>query len=203
MTEDVDQAVKGVDFVYTDVWLSMGEAKEKWAERIELLMPYQVNAGVMQKTGNLRAKYMHCLPAFHSTEGARGKDIEEKFGITAMEVTDEVFESPSSIVFDQAENRMHTIKAVLVATLVGLRCWLLQPWAATPFCAGTSRRLRIYSGPMWQPPLGRWPGSCMPDTDWSSPMATARRLDCWLCRARPTSWTKPIRWIFWGPKPLG
>ncbi len=117
LTDDVDKAVKGVDFVYTDVWLSMGEAKEKWGERIELLMPYQVNADVMQKTGNPRAKFMHCLPAFHNAETEVGKDIETKFGITAMEVTDEVFESPASIVFDQAENRMHTIKAVLVATL--------------------------------------------------------------------------------------
>jgi ornithine carbamoyltransferase len=119
LTEDVDKAVKGVDFVYTDVWLSMGEAKEKWAERIELLMPYQVNAEVMQKTGNQRAKFMHCLPAFHNTDTAVGKDIEKQFGITAMEVTDDIFESPASIVFDQAENRMHTIKAVLVATLGG------------------------------------------------------------------------------------
>jgi ornithine carbamoyltransferase len=119
LTDDVGEAVKGVDFVYTDVWLSMGEAKEKWAERIELLMPYQVNAEVMQKTGNPRVKFMHCLPAFHNTETEVGKDIEAKFGITAMEVTDEVFESPASIVFDQAENRMHTIKAVLVATLGG------------------------------------------------------------------------------------
>jgi ornithine carbamoyltransferase len=117
LTDDVDKAVQGVDFVYTDVWLSMGEAKEKWAERIELLMPYQVNADVMQKTGNPRTKFMHCLPAFHNTETAVGKDIEAKFGISAMEVTDEVFESSASIVFDQAENRMHTIKAVLVATL--------------------------------------------------------------------------------------
>ena len=119
LTEDVDKAVKDVDFVYTDVWLSMGEAREKWAERIKLLMPYQVNTGVMQKTGNPRAKFMHCLPAFHNTDTAIGKDIEAKFGISAMEVTDEVFESPASIVFDQAENRMHTIKAVLVATLGG------------------------------------------------------------------------------------
>lgn len=119
LTDDVGEAVKGVDFVYTDVWLSMGEAKEKWAERIELLMPYQVNAEVMQKTSNPRVKFMHCLPAFHNTETEVGKDIEAKFGITAMEVTDEVFESPASIVFDQAENRMHTIKAVLVATLGG------------------------------------------------------------------------------------
>ncbi|MGY9048525.1 ornithine carbamoyltransferase [Puniceibacterium antarcticum] len=119
IAEDVEKAVKDADFVYTDVWLSMGEAKEKWAERIELLMPYQVNAEVMQKTGNPRVKFMHCLPAFHNTDTAVGKDIEAQFGITAMEVTDEVFESPASIVFDQAENRMHTIKAVLVATLGG------------------------------------------------------------------------------------
>ncbi|MDF1856382.1 ornithine carbamoyltransferase [Pseudooceanicola sp.] len=117
ITEDVDAAMKDVDFVYTDVWVSMGEPKEKWAERIELLTPYQVNSDVMAKTGNPRAKFMHCLPAFHNAETEVGADIEEKFGITAMEVTEEVFESPASIVFDQAENRLHTIKAVLVATL--------------------------------------------------------------------------------------
>jgi ornithine carbamoyltransferase len=119
LTEDVDKAVKGVDFVYTDVWVSMGEAKDKWAERIKLLTPYQVNAAVMKKTGNPRAKFMHCLPAFHNTDTEVGKDIEKEFGIDCMEVTEEVFESPASIVFDQAENRMHTIKAVLVATLGG------------------------------------------------------------------------------------
>ncbi|MBK1872328.1 ornithine carbamoyltransferase [Marinobacter sp. 1-3A] len=117
ITEDVDAAVAGVDFVYTDVWVSMGEPKEKWGERIKLLMPYQVNAALMEKTGNPRARFMHCLPAFHNTETTVGKEIEAEFGITAMEVTDDVFESPASIVFDQAENRMHTIKAVLVATL--------------------------------------------------------------------------------------
>lgn len=117
ITEDVDAAVKDVDFVYTDVWVSMGEPKEKWAERIELLTPYQVNSDVMAKTGNPRAKFMHCLPAFHNAETEVGADIEEEFGITTMEVTEEVFESPASIVFDQAENRLHTIKAVLVATL--------------------------------------------------------------------------------------
>jgi len=119
LTEDVDTAVKGVDFVYTDVWVSMGESKEKWGERIELLKPYQVNAGVMAKTGNPRAKFMHCLPAFHNTDTTVGKEIHDKFGLDALEVTEEVFESPASIVFDQAENRMHTIKAVLVATLGG------------------------------------------------------------------------------------
>jgi ornithine carbamoyltransferase len=117
LTEDVDAAVKGVDFVYTDVWVSMGEAKEKWAERIKLLTPYQVNAAVMAKTGNPRAKFMHCLPAFHNTETVVGAEIKAQFGLDAMEVTEEVFESAASIVFDQAENRMHTIKAVLVATL--------------------------------------------------------------------------------------
>ncbi|WOD10523.1 ornithine carbamoyltransferase [Halopseudomonas laoshanensis] len=117
ITEQIDEAVKGVDFVYTDVWVSMGEAKEKWAERIELLMPYQVNTALMEKSGNPRVKLMHCLPAFHNTETVVGKDIQAQFGIDAMEVTDEVFESPASIVFDQAENRLHTIKAVLVATL--------------------------------------------------------------------------------------
>lgn len=119
ITENVGDAVKGVDFVYTDVWLSMGEPQEKWAERIKLLLPYQVNAELMKKTGNPRVKFMHCLPAFHNAETEVGKDIAAQFGISEMEVTDEVFESPASIVFDQAENRMHTIKAVLVATLGG------------------------------------------------------------------------------------
>ncbi len=97
----------------------MGEGKEKWAERIELLKPYQVTAQVMAKTGNPRTKFMHCLPAFHNADTAVGREIREQFGLDAMEVTEEVFESPASIVFDQAENRMHTIKAVLVATLGG------------------------------------------------------------------------------------
>ncbi len=117
ITADIDAAVNGVDFIYTDVWVSMGEPKEKWAERIRLLMDYQVNAALMAKTGNPRTRFMHCLPAFHNTETSVGADIEAQFGITAMEVTEEVFESPASIVFDQAENRLHTIKAVLVATL--------------------------------------------------------------------------------------
>jgi len=117
VTDDIDAAVKGVDFVYTDVWVSMGEPQEKWAERIELLMPYQVNSALMARTGNPRTRFMHCLPAFHNAETSVGADIESKFGISAMEVTDDVFESPASIVFDQAENRLHTIKAVLVATL--------------------------------------------------------------------------------------
>lgn len=119
ITDDIDSAVAGVDFVYTDVWVSMGEPKEKWAERIKLLMPFQVNAALMAKTGNPRVRFMHCLPAFHNTDTVIGKEIQEAYGIDAMEVTDEVFESPASIVFDQAENRMHTIKAVLVATLGG------------------------------------------------------------------------------------
>jgi ornithine carbamoyltransferase len=95
----------------------MGEAEEKWAERIKLLKPYQINADVMKMTGNSKVKFMHCLPAFHNAETKVGKDIQEKFGLDAMEVTDDVFESPASIVFDQAENRMHTIKAILVATI--------------------------------------------------------------------------------------
>ncbi|WP_372958191.1 ornithine carbamoyltransferase [Marinobacter sp.] len=117
VTDDIDAAVAGVDFVYTDVWVSMGEPKEKWAERIRLLQPYQVNAAMMEKTGNPRVRFMHCLPAFHNAETTVGKEVQAEFGIEAMEVTEEVFESPASIVFDQAENRMHTIKAVLVATL--------------------------------------------------------------------------------------
>ncbi|THH36907.1 ornithine carbamoyltransferase [Aliishimia ponticola] len=117
LTEDVDAAVQGADFIYTDVWVSMGEPKEKWAERIALLKPYQVTADVMARTGNPRARFMHCLPAFHNAETSVGAQIKAEFGLDAMEVTEEVFESPASIVFDQAENRMHTIKAVLVATL--------------------------------------------------------------------------------------
>ncbi|WP_417254735.1 ornithine carbamoyltransferase [Celeribacter sp.] len=117
ITNDIDKAVKGVDFVYTDVWVSMGEPKEKWAERIKLLTPYQVNADLLAKTGNPRVRFMHCLPAFHNTETSVGAEIKSEFGISAMEVTEDVFESPASIVFDQAENRLHTIKAVLVATL--------------------------------------------------------------------------------------
>ena len=117
VTDDVAKGVKGADFIYTDVWVSMGEAKEVWSERIKLLTPYRVTADVMRQTGKPRAKFMHCLPAFHNTDTEVGKQIAEEFGIDAMEVTEEVFESPASIVFDQAENRLHTIKAVLVATL--------------------------------------------------------------------------------------
>ena len=117
ITEDVAEAVKDADFIYTDVWLSMGESKDKWEERIRILLPYQVNAEVMAQTGNPHTKFMHCLPAFHNAETEVGAEIAKHFDITAMEVTEEVFESPASIVFDQAENRLHTIKAVLVATL--------------------------------------------------------------------------------------
>ena len=117
ITEDVAEAVDGCDFLLTDVWVSMGEADEVWAQRIELLMPYQINAQTMAATGNPDVKFMHCLPAFHNTDTQVGKEIFEKFGLSALEVTEEVFESPASIVFDEAENRMHTIKAVMVATL--------------------------------------------------------------------------------------
>jgi len=117
LTEDVATAVRGVDFLYTDVWVSMGEAESVWAERIELLKPYQVNGRVLELTGNPGVKFMHCLPAFHDRDTEIGRRIHEEFGLECMEVTDEVFESEASIVFDQAENRMHTIKAVMVATL--------------------------------------------------------------------------------------
>ena len=118
-TEDVDEGVDGVDFVHTDVWLSMGEPQEKWAERIELLRPYQVNADLMRRTGNPRVRFMHCLPAFHDRNTTVGEQLFQATGLDALEVTDEVFESGASIVFDQAENRMHSIKAILVATLGG------------------------------------------------------------------------------------
>jgi ornithine carbamoyltransferase len=117
ITDDVAEAVRGSDFLLTDVWVSMGEADEVWKERIELLTPYQINSDVMALTGNPDTKFMHCLPAFHNTETQVGKEIFEKFGLDCLEVTEEVFESPASIVFDEAENRLHTIKAVMVATL--------------------------------------------------------------------------------------
>jgi ornithine carbamoyltransferase len=116
-TEDVGEGVAGVDFVYTDVWVSMGEPKEKWAERIELLHPYQVNADLMKRTGNPHVRFMHCLPAFHDRNTTVGEQLFQATGRDALEVTDEVFESEASIVFAQAENRMHSIKAILVATM--------------------------------------------------------------------------------------
>ena len=118
-TEDVDEGVSGVDFVYTDVWLSMGEPKEAWAQRIQLLHRYQVNADLMKRTGNPDVRFMHCLPAFHDRHTTVGEQLFQATGLDALEVTDEVFESGASIAFDQAENRMHTIKAILVATLGG------------------------------------------------------------------------------------
>ncbi|WP_213715476.1 ornithine carbamoyltransferase [Cedecea lapagei] len=118
LTEDVASGVKGADFIYTDVWVSMGEAKEKWAERIALLRPYQVNSAMLALTGNPQVKFLHCLPAFHDDQTTLGKQMALEFDLHGgMEVTDEVFESSHSVVFDQAENRMHTIKAVMVATL--------------------------------------------------------------------------------------
>lgn len=117
LTEDVAEGVKGVDFLYTDVWVSMGEPAEVWDERIKLLRPYQINMDVVKKTGNPNVKFLHCLPAFHNRETVVGEDIFQKYGLDGMEVTEDVFESPMSIVFDEAENRLHTIKAVMVATL--------------------------------------------------------------------------------------
>ncbi|MHC6528414.1 ornithine carbamoyltransferase [Vibrio proteolyticus] len=117
LTESVDDGVKDCDFLYTDVWVSMGEAAEAWGERVATLTPYQVNQTVIEKTANPQVKFMHCLPAFHNDETTIGKQVAEQYGMQGLEVTEDVFESGCSIVFDQAENRMHTIKAVMVATL--------------------------------------------------------------------------------------
>nr|WP_318383198.1 ornithine carbamoyltransferase [uncultured Enterobacter sp.] len=117
LTEEVEEGVNGVDFLYTDVWVSMGEPKDAWSERVSLMKPYQVNQQVVQATGNPNVKFMHCLPAFHNEHTTMGREIEMAYGLKGLEVTEEVFESPNSIVFDEAENRMHTIKAVMVATL--------------------------------------------------------------------------------------
>ena len=117
LTEDPREAVDSVDFVYTDVWLSLGEAQSRWAERIKALYPFQVNYALMQATCNPYAKFMHCLPAFHNPQAQIGGKIMKEYGIEAMEVTDDVFESTQSVVFDQAENRLHSIKAILIHTL--------------------------------------------------------------------------------------
>ena len=117
LTDKVEQGVKGVDFLYTDVWLSLGEPAEKWEERIKLMKPYQVNMDVIKLTGNQKVKFLHCLPAFHNRETKVGEEIFQKYGLDGMEVTEDVFESKHSIVFDQAENRLHSIKAMMVATL--------------------------------------------------------------------------------------
>ena len=116
-TESVEEGVKGCDFLYTDVWVSMGEPDEVWKERIKLLAPYRVDMAVMDKTGNPDCKFLHCLPAFHNRETTVGEDIYRRFGIECMEVDDAVFESGRNMAFEEAENRMHTIKAVMVATL--------------------------------------------------------------------------------------
>jgi ornithine carbamoyltransferase len=117
ITDDVDAGVRGCDFIYTDIWVSMGEPDEVWKERIGMLMPYQVNSSLMARTGNPDCKFMHCLPSYHNRDTKAGEDVYQKFGLDGIEVTEEVFEGKNSIVFDEAENRMHTIKAVMVATL--------------------------------------------------------------------------------------
>ena len=119
LTDDPVEAVKDTDFVHTDVWVSMGEPESVWQERIDLLKPYQVNAELMKASGNPNVKFMHCLPAYHNKETKVGKWVFDTFGLDGVEVTEDVFESPSSLAFEQAENRMHTIKAILVATLGG------------------------------------------------------------------------------------
>jgi len=117
ITDNMAEGVKGCDFLYTDVWVSMGEPTEVWGERINMLKPYQVNLDMVEKTGNPNVKFLHCLPAFHNRETVIGEDIFQKFGLNGLEVTEDVFESKMSVVFDEAENRLHTIKAVMVATL--------------------------------------------------------------------------------------
>lgn len=117
LTDDPKEGVKGADFLYTDVWVSMGEPEEEWEKRIKLMKPYQVNMEMIKNTGNPNVKFLHCLPAFHNRETTVGEEIYQKFGLESMEVTEDVFESEHSIVFDEAENRLHTIKAVMVATL--------------------------------------------------------------------------------------
>ncbi len=129
ISDDLDRGVKGCDFLYTDVWVSMGEPEEVWKDRIELLKPYQINAAAMAKTGNPDVKFLHCLPAFHNRETVIGEEIYRKFGLEAMEVTEEVFESGASIVFGEAENRIHTIKAVMVATLGSCSKFYLTIWS--------------------------------------------------------------------------
>lgn len=119
LTEDVEEAVKDVEFIHTDIWVSMGEPESVWEERINYLRPYQVNVQTMKLSGNPQVKFMHCLPAFHNRETTIGEEIFRKYGLDGLEVTEDVFESSQSIVFDQAENRMHTIKAIMVATMVG------------------------------------------------------------------------------------
>jgi ornithine carbamoyltransferase len=118
ITEDANEAAAGVDFVHTDVWVSMGESKDVWTERVELLRNFQVNSALLEKSANPKVKFMHCLPAFHDPNTVVGREMMEHTGMSeGLEVTGEVFESAASIVFDQAENRLHTIKALLVATL--------------------------------------------------------------------------------------
>lgn len=117
LSSDPAEAVKGADFLYTDVWVSMGEPEEAWKQRIAQLLPFQVNSALMKATGKPRTRFMHCLPAFHNLDTEVGREVHERYGLSELEVTDEVFESDASVVFTQAENRMHTIKAVLVATL--------------------------------------------------------------------------------------
>jgi ornithine carbamoyltransferase len=119
ITDNIDEAVDGADAIYTDVWVSMGEDASVWESRVNLLRDYQVNAEMMSKTGKEHTLFMHCLPAFHNTDTEVGKQMKAQFGLDAMEVTEEVFEGPNSVVFDEAENRLHTIKAVMVATLAG------------------------------------------------------------------------------------
>ena len=119
LTDDPKAGVKGVDFIYTDVWVSMGEDKSVWDERVKLLKPYQVNKELIAASGNPHVKFMHCLPAFHDRNTEVGEEMFERYGLDGMEVTNDVFESPRAIVWDQAENRMHTIKAIMVATLGG------------------------------------------------------------------------------------
>ena len=190
ITDDLEEAVRGADFLYTDVWVSMGEPTETWAARIEELQPFQISSRVMALTGNPETKFMHCLPAMHDRHTELGEMLYDKFGLSALEVTDEVFESAASIVFDQAENRLHTIKAVMVATLSGrgeaarvVRS--SSPWVATHSSSAARRPTPISRSITSGSPPRPWPRS-YENMKSSSPTATVPKWASWRSRVGQT-----------------